>query len=186
MAAFRRSAASAMGLLLGLVLLGAGPGFETLLTRAYRLAEQGKLTKAESCYREARELHPRSSKLALQHAIVLARLGDRERALEAIEEAATLGYDAPDDLRDEPAFSALLDEPRFKGAVAATFAAEAALRRTLVEARRLPEPGSVPAASSLKELEEVLERESRRRSDDPSFPASPMQEWVAHVRHTAR
>jgi tetratricopeptide (TPR) repeat protein len=87
--------------------------FERILEAAERAQERGDFERSEELYRRAREMRPNAPEAAYTHATALARLRREEAALQALEEAARLGYDSVWFLEEDPSFRPYRDRAAY-------------------------------------------------------------------------
>jgi Tfp pilus assembly protein PilF len=79
---------------------------------------QKDYTTALTNYELARQADPKNFNLAYETARVYALKGEKKSALQTLEESVSMGFKDLSRLKDEEAFSAFSDEPRFQKLVA--------------------------------------------------------------------
>lgn len=189
-----RSALAGLSLVLGLGLASLGAldlasGNESkvnsLVRKANGAAQVHRWEEAERLYRKAKELRPDSAELLERHAAALAHLGRAEDAIEALAQAASLGYATPAEPEQDEVFDPLRAHPRFAAAISA-------MERNLEEAKarasaaNAPLPSAeAPSFDSLAALRKYFEQEERRAPEAPDWASSQIQDRSLRMRRIA-
>jgi Flp pilus assembly protein TadD len=85
-----------------------------LVTLGMVLTQLGRYAEGLAVDRQLVELQPEDSTARYNFACSLALVGEREGALDQLEEAARRGYDDAEHLAADPDLASLRDEPRFQ------------------------------------------------------------------------
>lgn len=165
--------------------------FWALWESAEKAAEAGDLARAAELYRKFREKHPKSAAAAQLHATVLARSGDTEAALAALESAARLGVHSPEEIEEDEAFASLRSSPRYEAVLEAIAENEVQYQRDLAIAKQPLDPKQAPSFKSFKALDAAQKRARKplnKPGQDEPYPlrtARFLEHWSAALTKLA-
>ncbi len=162
----------------------------TLWESAEEAAETGDLARADELYRKFRAERPKSAAAAQSHAVVLARRGDTEAALAALEDAARLSAH-PEGIAEDDAFASLRGSPRYEAVLEAAAENRVQYQRDLATAKQPLDPKEAPSFKSFKALDAAQKRARKplnKPGQDEPYPlrtARFLEHWSAALTKLA-